>query len=124
MLAPGAGSVVNTEYRAGKVQLGLFSWSPDYLDAHPFADAFYGAGPVAKRLKYKNPAVGDLIAEAAKEQDAKKRDALYKELTKAVLEDVPQVMLIQPKAYAGINPAIKGYEIHPIWFVAIAKLSR
>jgi peptide/nickel transport system substrate-binding protein len=122
--APGAGSVAISEYRTGKVQLGLFSWSPDYLDAHPFADAFYGAGPVAKRLKYKNPVAGDLIASAAKEQDPKKRDAFYKDLTKVVLEDVPQIMLIQPKAYVGINPAIKGYEIHPIWFVTVAKLSR
>src|SRR5262249_57168594 len=116
-LAPAERSVVISEYRAGKVQLALVSWSPDYLDAHPFADAFYGAGPVAKRLKYKNPAVGDLISSADKEQDPKKRDALYKELTKVVLEDVPQVMLIQPKNFVGINPAIKGNEIHPIWFV-------
>jgi len=123
-LAPGERSVVISEYRAGKVQLVLASWSPDYLDAHPFADAFYGAGPVPKRLKYKNPAVDDLISSADKEQEPKKRDALYKQLTKVVLEDVPEVMLIQPKAYAGINPAIKGYEIHPIWFVTVSKLSR
>jgi hypothetical protein len=38
--APGARSVVNTESRASKVQLMLASWSPDYLDTHPFADAF------------------------------------------------------------------------------------
>jgi hypothetical protein len=24
----------------------------------------------------------------------------------------------------GINPGIKGYEIHPIWFVTVSKLSR
>ena len=65
-----------------------------------------------------------MISSADKEQDPKKRDALYKQLTKVVLEDVPEVMLIQPKAYAGINPAIKGYEIHPIWFVTVSKLSR
>jgi hypothetical protein len=33
-------------------------------------------------------------------------------------------MLMQPKSYVGINPAIKGYAIHPIWFVTLSKLSR
>ncbi len=35
----------------------LASWSPDYLDPDPYADAFYGAGPVPKRVKYSNPKV-------------------------------------------------------------------
>ncbi len=117
-------SVAISEYRAGKIQLMLASWSPDYLDAHPFADAFYGAGPIPKRVKYKNPVVDDLISSADREQDPKKRDALYKQLTKVVMDDAPEIMLIQPKAYAGINPAIEGYEIHPIWFVTVSKLSR
>ena len=33
-------------------------------------------------------------------------------------------MLIQPKSFVGVNPAIKGYAIHPIWFVTVANLSR
>jgi peptide/nickel transport system substrate-binding protein len=123
-LDPKERSVAISEYRAGKVQLMLASWSPDYLDPHPFVDAFYGAGPVPKRLKYKNPAVDDLISTADKEQDPKKREALYKQLTKVVMDDAPEVMLIQPRVFAGVNPAIKGYAIHPIWFVTVSKLSR
>ncbi len=33
-------------------------------------------------------------------------------------------MLIQPKNFVGLNPAIKGYAIHPIWWVTVANLSR
>jgi hypothetical protein len=33
-------------------------------------------------------------------------------------------MLVQPKNYVGVSPAIKGYVIHPIWFVSLQNLSR
>jgi peptide/nickel transport system substrate-binding protein len=123
-LEPKQQSVMLAEYRAGKPQLMLATWSPDYLDPHSWADAFYGEGPVPKRVHYSNPKVRDLVAAAKKEQDPTKREALYKELTTLVLEDVPEITLIQPKAYVGINPAIKSYAIHPIWFVTVANLSR
>jgi peptide/nickel transport system substrate-binding protein len=123
-LEPKERSVMLSEYRAGKPQLMLASWTPDFLDPHPWADAFYGAGPVPKRVKYSNPKVNELIASANKEQDPKKRDGLYKEMTRIVMDDAPTIMLIQPKSYVGINPAIKGYAIHPIWFITVSKLSR
>jgi peptide/nickel transport system substrate-binding protein len=123
-LEPKERSVMLSEYRAGKPALMLASWSPDYLDPHPFADAFYGSGPVPKRVHYSNPKVTDLIATANKEQDPKKREALYKELTKVTMDDVPEIMLIQPNSYVGVSPTIKGYAIHPIWFVTLSKLSR
>jgi peptide/nickel transport system substrate-binding protein len=123
-LDPKERSVAIAEYRAGKPQLMLASWSPDFLDPDPYADAFYGAGPVPKRVKYSNPKMTDIIATAKKEQDVKKREALYMEINKIAMEDVPEIMLIQPKSFVGLNPAIKGYAIHPIWFVTIANLSQ
>jgi peptide/nickel transport system substrate-binding protein len=123
-LDPKERSVAIAEYRAGKIQLMLASWSPDYLDPDPYADAFYGAGPVPKRVKYSNAKVTDIIATAKKEQDPKKREALYMEMNKIALEDVPEIMLVQPKNFVGLNPAIKGYAIHPIWWVTVANLSR
>ena len=123
-LDPKERSVAIAEYRAGKIQLMLASWSPDYLDPDPYADAFYGGGPVPKRVKYSNPKVTEIIAMAKKEQDPKKRAALYMEMNTIALDDVPEIMLIQPKNFVGLNPAIKGYAIHPIWWVTVANLSR
>jgi peptide/nickel transport system substrate-binding protein len=123
-LDPKERSVSLAEYRAGKPQLMLASWSPDFLDPDPYADAFYGAGPVPKRVHYANPKVKDIIATAKKEQDPKKREALYMELNKIAMDDVPTIMLIQPRNFVGVNPAIKGYAIHPIWWVTVANLSR
>ena len=124
-LEPKERSVMITEYRAGKPQLMLASWSPDFLDPDPYGDAFYRkGGAAAKRVFYDNPKAVDLVGTAKTELDVKKREALYKDLTKIALEDVPFIMLIQPKSFVGVNPAIKGYVIHPIWFVTLSKLSR
>jgi len=124
-LEPKERSVMISEYRAGKPPIMLASWTPDFLDPDPWADAFYRkGGAAAKRVSYDNPKAVDLVATAKKEIDPKKREALYKEITKIALEDVPFIMLIQPKSYVGLDPAIKGYAIHPIWFVTLAKLSR
>jgi peptide/nickel transport system substrate-binding protein len=123
-LDPKERSVGIAEYRAGKPQLMLATWTPDYLDPDPWIDAFYSGGPASKRVKYQNPKVSDLAATAKKESDSKKREAMYREILSIVMEDVPFVMLVQPKNYVGLNPAIKGYAIHPIWFVTVANLSR
>jgi peptide/nickel transport system substrate-binding protein len=124
-LEPKERSVMISEYRAGKPQLMLASWSPDFLDPDPWADAFYRkGGAAAKRVFYDNPRAVDLVHTAKTTLDPKKREQLYKDIQKIALDDVPFVMLIQPKSYVGINPAIKGYAIHPIWFVTLAKLSR
>jgi peptide/nickel transport system substrate-binding protein len=124
-LEPKERTVMLTEYRQGKPQLMLASWSPDYLDPHPWADAFYRkGGPAAKRVSYDDPKAVDLVARGDRELDPKKRAAIYRDLTQVALDDVPFIMLIQPKSFVGVNPSIKGYAIHPIWFVTLADLSR
>ncbi len=124
-LEPKERSVMITEYRQGKPQLMLASWSPDYLDPHPWADAFYRkGGPAAKRVSYDSAKAVDLVAAGDKELEPKKRAGIYKELTQVALDDVPFIMLIQPKSFVGVNPSVKGYAIHPIWFVTLSKLSR
>ena len=124
-LEPKERSVMITEYRQGKPQLMLASWSPDYLDPHPWADAFYRkGGPAAKRVYYDNPKAVELVAQGDREISAQKRAAIYRDLTQVALDDVPFIMLIQPKSYVGVNPSIRGYAIHPIWFVTLSALSR
>ncbi|MBI4011313.1 MAG: ABC transporter substrate-binding protein [Candidatus Rokubacteria bacterium] len=124
-LEPKERTVWMAEYRAGKPQFLLGEWSPDFLDSDAWADAFYKKGGIiAKRLGYENPRATELVSTAKAELDPKKRDALYREVEKIALEDAPYVMLLQPKSYVGLNPAIKGYAFHPIWFVTLARLSR
>ncbi|MGH7265914.1 MAG: ABC transporter substrate-binding protein [Candidatus Rokuibacteriota bacterium] len=118
-------TVAWSEYRASKSVMILSGWSPDYLDPDPYADAYYKAGGVVpKRVNWENSRATELTLMARKEQDPKKRAALYREIQQIGLDEVPHIMLLQPKNFVGVHPAIKGYAIHPIWFVGLEHLSR
>jgi ABC-type transport system substrate-binding protein len=124
-LEPKEFSVVVPEYRAGKVQMIIAEWTPDYLDPHPWADAFYKkGGPATKRVFYDNPKMNDLIANGVRETDPKKRAEIYREIVKLANEDVPWVPMIQAKVSYALNPALKGFVYHPVWFVTLANVSR
>ncbi|MBI3455885.1 MAG: ABC transporter substrate-binding protein [Candidatus Rokubacteria bacterium] len=124
-LDPKERTVAFSEYRGGKSVMILSGWSPDYLDPDPYADAFYKTGGIVpKRVHWENARATDLTLTARKEQDPAKRAALYREIQLIGLDEVPHVMLIQPKNYVGVSPSIKGYVIHPIWFVSLQHLSR
>lgn len=124
-LDPKERTVAFSEYRGGKSVMILSGWSPDFLDPDPYADAFYKAGGVVpKRLHWQNARAAELTLLARKEQDPARRAALYREIQQIGLDEVPHVMLVQPKNYVGTNPAIKGYAIHPIWFVTLQNLTR
>jgi peptide/nickel transport system substrate-binding protein len=124
-LEPKEFSVVVPEFRAGKVQMIIAEWTPDYLDPHPWADAFYRkGGPATKRVAYDNPRMNDLIANGVRETDPKKRAQIYGDIVKLAVEDQPYVPMIQAKVSFALNPAIKGFTYHPVWFVTLANLSR
>ena len=124
-LEPKEFSVVVPEYRAGKVQMIIAEWTPDYLDPHPWADAFYKkGGPATKRVAYDNPKMNDLIANGVRETDPKKRGEIYREIVKLANEDVPWVPMIQAKVSFALAPSLKGFVYHPVWFVTLANLSR
>jgi len=124
-LEPKEFTVAVTEYREGKTHMVLVEWGPDFLDPDAWADAFFRrGGTVAKRIAYENPRITELVAAAKREVDPDRRATLYREIQKIAFEDAPYVTLLQPKTYAGLNPAIKGYAIHPIWFVTLSHLSR
>jgi peptide/nickel transport system substrate-binding protein len=124
-LDPKERTVAFSEYRGGKSAMILSGWSPDFLDPDPYADAFYKVGGIVpKRLHWESPRATDLTLMARKEQDPAKRAALYREIQQIGLEETPHIMLVQPKNYVGVTPGLKGYVIHPIWFVSLDLLSR
>lgn len=124
-LEPKEFSVLVPEYRSGKVQMIIAEWTPDYLDPHPWADAFYRkGGPATKRVAYDNPRMNDLVASGIREVDPKKRGEIYREIVKLSQEDVPYVPMIQAKVYYALNPDIKGFTYHPVWFVTLGNLHR
>ncbi len=124
-LDPKERTIAFSEYRSSKSAMILTAWSPDYLDPDPYADAFYKAGGVVpRRVNWENKRAAELTIAGRREQDPKKRAAIYREIQMIGLDEVPHIMLLQPKTFVGVTPDLKGYTIHPIWFVSLEQLSR
>ena len=68
--------------------------------------------------------MNDLIANGIRETDPKKRGEIYREIVKLANDDVPWVPMIQAKVPYALNPGLKGFVYHPVWFVTLANLSR
>ncbi|MHB8646364.1 MAG: ABC transporter substrate-binding protein [Thermomicrobiales bacterium] len=103
------------DYRAGKLQFTVSSWSPDYVDVHTYADPFTKTGgAAAKRVKYSNPAVDALLAQGLTETDGAKRSDIYAQIQKIVQDDAPFLVLEQPVAQIVMTKAITGYIYHPV----------
>ena len=61
--------------------------------------------------QYKNPKLDGLMADAAKEPDAKKRSAAYKEIQEILADDMPVVNLHEMKFLTVFNSKLKGHEL-------------
>ena len=94
-----------TRMRARNYELIAIRWGPDYLDPHTNAHTFaYNIDnsdnakekPVAWRASWAVPdAINKAQDAAAQERDTGKREAMYKDLQKRLLQDSPYVMMFQ-----------------------------
>jgi peptide/nickel transport system substrate-binding protein len=103
------------DYRAGKLQFTVSSWSPDYADVHTYADPFTKTGgAAAKRVHYSNPQIDALLAQGLAEQDSDKRAALYGQIQTILQDDAPFLVIEQPVAQVAMQKSVTGYVYHPI----------
>jgi peptide/nickel transport system substrate-binding protein len=103
------------DYRAGKLQFTVSSWSPDYADIHTYAEPFgKTGGAAAKRVKYSNPQVDTLLDQGLKETDSAKRADIYGQIQKTIMDDAPFLVLEQPVAQIVSKKTITGYVYHPV----------
>lgn len=105
-----------SDYRAAKLQFTISSWSPDYADVHTYAEPFgKSTGAAAKRVKYNNPDVDNLLAQGLKETDVAKRSDIYVKIQNQMMEDAAFLVLDQPKAQIVMNKSVTGYAYHPVY---------
>ncbi len=113
------------DYRAGKLQFTVSSWSPDYADVHTYAEPFgKTGGAAAKRVKYSNPDVDKLLAQGLTETDSAKRASIYGQIQTILQDDAPFLVLEQPVAQIVSKKIITGYVYHPVDLVNPYLLAR
>ena len=61
--------------------------------------------------RYSNPALDTLLSEGAREADADKRSAMYKEIQEILAVDMPVVNLFEMKFLTVFNSKLKGHEL-------------
>ncbi|HZS84631.1 MAG TPA: ABC transporter substrate-binding protein [Stellaceae bacterium] len=93
----------------------LVGWTGDNGDPDNFLDELFASDriPVTNTVRYKNPEVDKVLAEAQRESDHAKRVALYHTAQKEILDDAPWIFINSLLQVRGARKEVKGYELNP-----------
>lgn len=113
------------DYRAAKLQFTMSDWSPDYPDVHTYADPFGNStGAAAKRVKYSNPQVDDLLKKGIAELDNAKRKEDYIEIEKILQDDAAFLVEFQPNYRSPASVKVKGAQTHGIFVLQLRNVTK
>lgn len=86
-------------------------WGADYPDPETFLTSLFGTGRADNYIGYSNPAMDDLLRQAASEMDTTKRIDLYRQAQQLLIDDNVIVPMYVDVAYTLQKPAVKGLEV-------------
>jgi len=118
----GDGRQVLTRYRGRAHDLVFIEWGSDYDDPHSNTSAFVFNPDnsdnsrfkvVAWRNSWDIPELSTRTEAALTEPDAGKREEIYQNLQREVLEDGPYVIIFQWTEIAGLRANVKDYHLGP-----------
>jgi peptide/nickel transport system substrate-binding protein len=118
--APVATSLAN--YRAGKEQLGLWYWGPDYPDPNDYL-VFLPGQLVAKRAGWvtgASPAIEQMGAQAGSTADNARREQLYQQIQTSMNQSGPFFPLLQPGQIVAGSKNLTNVEYNPSWLIDVA----
>jgi len=98
-------------------------WVADYPHPQNFLDILFGTGSESNYAGYSNPAVDAVLDMAAVEGDSGKSLELYRQAEQMLVEDVACLPLWFGMNYILVNPRVKGYELNPMGFAWLNKVS-
>lgn len=105
-------------YRAGKFQMVLASWSPDYPDGSNFAWTFMdNSGPVMVRTGYLNNQTTALVQAGFVAVDSNERAKLFQQAAATNVVSGESAYLFQPQIVLGYRQNISGLTGNPVWLV-------
>ncbi len=97
-------------------QFAMFStgWVADYPDPENFLDVLFRSGSSENHTGYANPAVDNLLDQAAVETDEEQRWELYRQAEQIILADAPVIPVYHDIQYMLIKPYVRGLEVTPM----------
>jgi peptide/nickel transport system substrate-binding protein len=121
-ILPAEQKTVLTRYRARQHQMLLINWGPDYMDPHTNADSFArnpdnSDEPKSKPLAWRNawdiPEITKATDAAVRERDAGKREQMYKDLQKKVMDEGPFIIMFQDTQQLATRVNVKNFVMGP-----------
>ncbi len=118
-------SVSLADYRAGKEQLGLWLWGPDYPDPNDYLVFLPGqlVGLRAGWAKGTDPSLEALGNQAASTTNNGQRGQLFQQIQKQLNTDGPFFPLIQPGQVVATSSGVKGADYNPTWTLDVSGVS-
>jgi ABC-type transport system substrate-binding protein len=93
---------------------GEAGWIADYPDPHDFLDVLFRCDSQQNNTRYCNPEVDELLDQAAGEEDAEKRQGLYRQVEQTVIEEAAWVPLFFEVEYWLVKPYVKDVYLPPL----------
>lgn len=93
-----------------------FGWSADFPDPDNFLWTLFSSQNIGQdnSTRYSNPVVDKLLDEARSITDWSKREKLYNEAERIIIDDAPWIFLENEVQYKIVQPYVKGQQIHPL----------
>jgi peptide/nickel transport system substrate-binding protein len=118
-------SVALADYRAGKEQLGLWLWGPDYPDPNDYLVFLPGqlVGLRAGWAKGADPSLEALGVQAGSTTDNTQRGMLFQQIQRQLNTDGPFFPLIQPGQVVVATKGVTGADYNPTWTLDVSGVS-
>jgi ABC-type transport system substrate-binding protein len=100
-----------TALSSGDFQLYRYSWIADIPDPDNFLNVLFGSNSRYNFMRYSNPEVDRILAQALAETDILKRVNLYRATEQITLRDAPIIPWLYLTFESVFQPYVKGLEI-------------
>lgn len=124
VLAPAPEATELDSYRAGKEEVGIWSWGADYPDPQDYL-VFLPGENLGNRAVWKKGVDADIDALSAKAETAtgeQGRSDAYQELQKVLNARGPFISLFQPVANIVTTKSIKSFDSNVVWTIDLASI--
>jgi len=98
-------------------------WVADYPHPQDFLEILFRTGGDNNAGEYSNPAVDDILDRAGVELDYDASLALYQKAEQMLVDDAACIPLWFPKNYYLVKPYVSGYELTPMGYANLSKVS-
>jgi peptide/nickel transport system substrate-binding protein len=111
-------------YQSGNYQMMSFSYS-SRLDPALGFDSLMGDKTKEPRKVWDNPQAQTLLRDAVRQSDTGKRQALFDQLHRMMIQDTPMVIIYNGTIIGGLRDSVRGYHSWPVakprlWGVSLA----